>query len=393
MPMFGIRKTFLRAVLTMVGTIIGAGIFGVPSVISEIGIFAGSVLFWVTFLVVLATHLLYLDLIVGVEDEHERKKSDAKRHRYPGYVAAALGRYGKHAAVAIQSLGLIGANFTYLILGGEFLALLLIPVVPAGDPRMMQVLFWAVGAAAILLTLRVMSKVQSAFTWVLILILGFFIASAAAHADVSRFWGSNGGDLLAPVGIFLFSLFGSTIIPELFEITGRRRERTRRAVIWGTGIAALFTWLFGIAVAAAIPAGVAPDRAAMAALVNEGFWWALPLLGLFAVLTSFVAAAFDLRLMYRIDLRQPRIIAEFVALGVPLAMLFVAPTDFLRALDVVGTFFSGGGAFLTVIAAGVFMHRERKKRRSLWWRAAVPVAVSSFFVLIMLDRLVRLAAA
>jgi len=381
-----IRKTFLRATLTMTGTIIGAGIFGVPAVITEAGIVTGSILFWITWLVILATHLLYLELILLRESALKMGKSHSKRHRLPGYVSASLGPWAKYVTAAIQSLQLIGASFAYLIIGGEFVGFLLTRFGVVAGETLFQVVFWLIGALAILLALRAMSKIESVLTWALLFVLTVLVVGAGFQADSTRFVAANWELAFMPIGVFLFSLFGMTIIPEVFEITGRRPARTRHAVILGSFTAALFTWLFGIFVSSAVPAGVAPDRAAMVDLLPGGLWWVLPLVGLFAVLTSFITSAFGLKMMYRIELKQPRIIARLVALGAPLALLFLVPTDFLVALDVVGVFFTGGNALLVVLAAYVAMHHA-KERRPFWWRTAAPILAASFFAIVIFDRL------
>ncbi len=386
-----IRKTFIRATLVMTGTIIGAGIFGVPSVIAEAGVLLGSILFWITWGVVLTTHLLFLELIVLLEKKLKKKKSNSKRHRLPGYTAAALGPWAKYVTAATQSLQLIGASFAYLILGGEFFGILLARANITLPPISLQILFWAIGAVSILLALRVMAKVQSFITWALLVVLVILIASAAWVTDLTHVTGMNWDAAFTPIGVFLFSLFGMTIIPEVFEVTGRRIDRTRRAVVAGSFLAALLTWLFGIFIAMAVPVGVAVDRVAMVNLLPSSLWWTLPALGLFAVLTSFIASAFDLRMMYRIELDQPRIVARFVALGIPLLLLFIAPRNFLEALDVVGTFFSGGNALVVVLAAFVFM-RSNKVERPFIWKSVMPFVAAGFFVVVMASRLLGLVA-
>jgi amino acid permease len=53
--MFKGNRTLVRATLTMIGTIIGAGIFGVPAMFEKTGVLVGTVTFWFIAAIVLAT--------------------------------------------------------------------------------------------------------------------------------------------------------------------------------------------------------------------------------------------------------------------------------------------------------------------------------------------------
>ena len=381
-----LRKTFIRATLTMVGMIIGAGIFGVPSVIADVGIVAGTILFWGTWCVVLATHLLFLELI-ALSDSSDKKKKEERRHRLPGYVSGALGSWLKYVTAGVQSFKLIGVSFAYLILGGEFLEMLFLGLGIHVDLVFLEVLFWILGAISILFALRIVSKIESVITWVLLAVLIVIIGSAGMRMDFSQLTFSNWNHAFAPIGIFLFSLFGMTSIPEIFEIAGRRIERSRYAVAVGSFVTALLTWLFGVSIVLAVPAGTPLDRTAMISILPHAIWWTLPLLGLFAVLTSFIINAFTLKMMYQLELKQPIWISRFIALGIPLFLLFILQRDFLKVLDVVGTFFTGGLAVLVTLSAYVVMHRE-KEAHPFWWRTIIPLFSAGFFIVIMLSRVV-----
>lgn len=383
----GIRKTFLRATLTLTGTIIGAGIFGVPSVMHDVGLFAGTIIFWGTWLVVLTTHLLFLELIACTDGKDKRGGNGDRRHRLPGYVGGSLGRWAKYLSATVQSLQLVGASFAYVILGGEFLSFLLAGFGVSAHLFTLEIVFWAVGAVAILLALQLMAKIESAFTWALLAVLAILIGAAALRVDPSELLVMHWERGFLPVGVFLFALFGMTIIPELFEITGRRTARTRHAIIAGSFTAAILTWLFGVTLAAAVPEGVALDRASMVAILPPSIWWILPLVGLFAVLTSFITTAFALKMMYRIELNRPPWTARFVALGIPFILLFVAARDFLKTVDTVGTFFTGGLAVMVTLAAYGAMQR-RNADYPFWWRTVAPLASAGFFITIMLSRLI-----
>ena len=77
----------------------------------RIGIIGGSIIFWIIATLILATHLMFVEVIAAVDG----------RRRLPGYVGAVLGKGAGRFAVIANTLQLVGANIAYIILGGVFL--------------------------------------------------------------------------------------------------------------------------------------------------------------------------------------------------------------------------------------------------------------------------------
>jgi amino acid permease len=378
--MFKGRKTLVRATLTMIGTIIGAGIFGVPAMFERTGFLVGSVVFWAIALAVLAAHLLFVELI----------ERDPERRRFPGYVGKALGSWAKALGAVMYALELTGANFAYVVLGGLFLLQLVAPFGLAVSTLVWQVLFWIAGVLIVLSALRVVAKIESFLTWLLIAVMVAVIAFAASTADPTRFAPQQWSAAFAPFGIFVFALFGIMAIPEIHEIVNRRKDRTRIAVAVGTLVSALLTWLFGVAVFAGMPIAAssqASDPTVLALILPFTFRWLLPLVGLLAVITSFIVTAFDLQAMLRLDLKQSVLFARIFAFGAPLLLLFLATRDFLNIVDVVGALFTAANGVLACVAAAVVM-RHGRVRSSVWWRIVAPAAASAVFIIAIVQRLI-----
>ncbi|MBI4138949.1 hypothetical protein HY479_02250 [Candidatus Uhrbacteria bacterium] len=378
--MFALRKTTIRAALAVIGTIIGAGVFGVPAMMDRAGILLGSVIFWIIALLILATHLYFVDVIATVEG----------RHRLPGYIGAILGPWAGRVGVAMNTLQLVGANLAYMVLGGMFIKELIDGAGAGADLLTLQVLFWVGGAVTVFYALRIVAKIESFLTWLLIAVMSLLILSAVPHVDAARFFTADPWHILAPIGIFIFAMFGLTVIAEAHEITGRKIAETRRAVAVGTLTAAVFTWLFGIFIALGLPPGGSSDPAAFSRLLPSGWWWAVPLFGFLAVATSFITSAYNLQSIYRLDVGVSKLASWAVALGSPLLLLFLVTRDFLNIIEIVGALFSATNGLLVILAAHAVMRRVKNGRR-FFLKEFVPYATAGLFLVAILQRLLSFA--
>lgn len=377
-PMLRTRSSFLSAFLLLVGTIIGAGVFGVPLVFSRMGVLTGTVVFWIVALFVTAAHLLFVEVIA----------QDRELRRLPGYVGHVLGRSAEGIAALSHSLHLIGANLAYLILGGEFLAVLIGRLVPGFGLLGWQALFWIAGIVTVLAGLRMLSRVESIMAWVEIgsmaLIALIACASIRGGFSVETHW----PEVTMGLGVFVFALTGLTIIPEVYELTGRKVWQTRRVTLLSSLLTALLTWLFGIGVyLAASHEGQLGSAAAITSILPASIGWLLPLFGFFAVATSYLTTAYDLRSMCVYDLKWPPLVASICALGMPFVLLLVMSRDFFQTIDIVGAVFSASNSILIAIAAMIVMHRV-KKRPPFWWRTAAPVLTALLFGYVLIQRLI-----
>lgn len=374
--MFEGKKTLVRATLAVIGTIIGAGLFALPAMFARTGVLVGSIVYWVAAAVVLSTHLLFLELI----------RRDSERRRFPGYIGNILGPWAKRLGVMTQGCQLAGVNLAYILLGGEFLGVIAIHLGLAAHPVVWQLLFWAGGALTVFFVLRVMAKIEAVLTWMLIVVLVTIIVFAGFGADPSRFVGQNWTEAAAPLGVFIFAMFGLTVLPEVHEIVARDYKRTRIAVVIGTLISALLGWLFGVFVFAALLAGASSDASAIATILPNGLWVLVPLVGFLAVITSYITATFDMHAILRVDFGRSATMARVVALGLPLFLLVVSQQSFLSVIGFVGGLFTATNGLLVTVAARRMLLAER--RAPWWWRGVVPIGCAVFYAITIFQRLV-----
>lgn len=374
--MIALRSTTLRGILAVIGTIIGAGIFGVPAMMDRVGIVGGSVIFWVIAALILATHLMFVEVIAAVDG----------RRRLPGYVGAVLGEGTERFAVLANTLQLVGANIAYIVLGGVFLKTLADRSGIVFGLMAWQLIFWLGGAVAAYMALKVMARIEAALSWALVGVMLFLFAIAAPRADIARIGTFDFLEAHAPIGVFLFAMFGLTVIAEIFELTGRNVKETQRAVGAGTVVAAILTWLFGVFVTLALPSGASASPERISELFHPALWWVVPLFGFLAVITSFITSAFNLESIYRLDVGTSKIAGWGIAVGAPLALLFFINPDFFGIIETVGALFSATCGLL-VVAAAHTVFRKRRERYPFWQKELVPFAAATLLIIAILQRM------
>ena len=107
-------KKLLTAVSIFVGTVIGAGILGIPYVVSQSGFLIGGAWIIVLGLVILITNLYLGEIAL-------RTKKD---HQLPGYAEKYLGKKGKKIMLSASLIGFYAALVAYLVGEGESFSVL-----------------------------------------------------------------------------------------------------------------------------------------------------------------------------------------------------------------------------------------------------------------------------
>ena len=109
-----VNKNFYFALAALIGTTVGAGIFGIPYVISKSGIGPGLFYFFILGGAVLLLHLFFGEIVLRTKE----------KHRLIGFAQKYLGNWGKFLITISTILGLVGALLAYIILGGDFLKII-----------------------------------------------------------------------------------------------------------------------------------------------------------------------------------------------------------------------------------------------------------------------------
>lgn len=329
-------RSLLKLSLTLVAGIIGAGVFALPSAFARVGILPASLVFWGMAAVVLATHLMLVDVELSLE----------KRGRLTSAIRLWLGEGVFRLASITYPVQLLGAILAYLVLGASFLQTLLGPMGTGAPVVVFKLAFWILASITVLGGLRWVTRVEAVAVRILIVLLlgASLFAWQGPRLSLEQDWSGA----LSLFGVCLFSLMGVAGVAEVVDVARHHhRRRARIVTVVGTLLAASVSWLFAVSFAGSLT------------LTASFLPWLLALAGFFAVSGAYIINAQDLGATLSLDLAVRPALSLLIALGIPLLLALSLRANFLNIVDVVGTLFGGlNGVFIALTASRVYAHHH-----------------------------------
>jgi tyrosine-specific transport protein len=321
-------KKFYLALAVLLGTIVGAGIFGLPFVISKSGIIPGFFYFFVLGLAVMFLHLMFGETVLRTEG----------KMRLSGYSQKYLGKNGKLMVTISTFIGITGSLLAYIILGGNFLKIIFSSVINLSAFQF-SLIFWAILVYFIFKGLQVIAPAavftNIAFFIIIFIVIGFLLPKFSFN-NLSLI---DPGKIFLPYGIIMFSLTGFAAIPEIAGILKNQEERKifRKVIIAASLVSIILYLIFTLGVI-----GVSNGKTS-----EEAFSGLVPFLGkkiiilgaLFGVITiadSFLIICLYFRNTLIYDYHFPKIFASLTSSSLPL-LLFLRFRNFTQVVGFAGT--------------------------------------------------------
>jgi len=353
-------KNIFRVAALMIAGTIGAGIFGLPYIFVVSGwLLAG--LYLISFALLLAwVHSLYSKTLIVTSGEH----------RLLGLVEKFYGR-GMRVAASVAILGgLLLVLVLYLVLAGDFFALLL-----PNFSGIAIILFWLSASFTALFAGRRLAFAETIGVSVVIaLILYVFLSGIGSYAG--HLAAVNRVGLFFPFAATLFALAGWPAIEALTE-TGRRSGLSGGKIMLGIALGALGTaflyilFVFGIVGSAP---SIAPDI--IRGLAGWPFWRVAPVivLGLLGLWNIYGIIVSEIRRSCEADLRWPK----FLSVSVPLLLPFIFFLFGLRNfLSIIGL---AGGFFLAIQYAFIVSVSKKALQLTSWKRTVLDLLSLAFIL-------------
>ena len=342
---------FLRAVLLLIGTTLGAGVFALPYFFAQSGLLNGIITTIILTLLIASVNWLYARIILITPGDHQ----------LAGYARRYFGPQGFWLGFILLFLALVGAFGAYVILGGTFLALLL-PIPPLAA----KFVFLLLAFAAFASKLRHLGNLEGFLTTILIIIiLAFpFLTFPRLHFAYLQQPTQHPFALYAPL---LFALTGLTIIPEVEEVLRQKHQLLAKAIVTGTvGVAFLYL-LFSLNIWALTGQ---PAINTLNGLSNMPPWLVglIALAGFLSCLTSFLGLLEVMReLLYR-DLQNSQ---KFIRAN--LLTLAIASLPLIFPIGWLGPIFrlTGAGAIsgINLLVTAIYRRAARPSSPWLWFLA------------------------
>jgi len=357
------NKRFFQALAILMGHIIGVGIFSLPFIAAQVGIWTMLFYFLVLGGVVVLFELLYGEAILRTKE----------KHRLPGYAYKYLGNWAKNLALFSSGLGLIMAILAYIIVGGNFLSSILIPIL-GGSSLLYIYIFFALGALLIFFGVKSIARVESILLVFFLAILVLVFYKGAPLINPSYLFIFDAKYLFLPYGAILFSLVGTSIIPEIREYLIEKPKDLRKVIILATLFAALISLLFTILILGVT--GSETTSEAIAGLKNyfgNGIVVLVLLFGILATFTSFLTCGLTLKKILWYDFKINKHISWAIACFSPLALFLLGLTDFIKIISL------SGGTLLAISAIlMILIYLKAKTKGDL--EPAYSLNISKFFV-------------
>lgn len=338
--MFKTSSNFILAVSTLVGTIIGVGMFGLPYATAISGVVPAFFYLFVLGILVTLLHLMYGEVVLRT----------SSAHRLAGYAEVYFGSTGKAMGSIIFFINLYLALLVYLIVGGEFLKIVFSGFVNFSS-EIGAIILAIIGFTVVFKGIRLAGWVDFFIMAVLLFLvigIGFYGATVAKTENLIKFYSLN--LLFFPYGIVLFALSGGSAVPEIRSFFKSRAENYRRAIVWGTVIPVLVYAVFILDVVSI--SGASTSREAISGLgsfLGQNFIKYGAIVGFLAVITSFFTVGLNLKNSLLFDFKLPIALVFLLTVGVPLALFFSGFGDFIKLISLAGGVMGGLEALFIIL--------------------------------------------
>ena len=322
-------KKSLSALAILIGTIVGAGIFGIPYAISKSGIIVGLFYFLILGLVVTFLHLFFGEIVLRTKE----------KNRLTGYAQKYLGKWGKISISISTFLGITGVLLAYIILGGEFLKI----IFPKISSFYFSLIFWFLLIYFVFRGIKIISSVEifTNFFFFLIIFLIFFIL--LPKINLENFHLINLRNLFLPYGVIMFSLMGFTAIPEMTDVLVEPNEKRRlkKIIIFASIVTIILYLFFSLSVI-----GVSGEKTSQDALsglsqfLGKKIVILFALIGVITLADSFLIIDLYFRNTLIYDYHSPKIFASFLATFLPLFFFLIGFRQFIPVISFIGTILS-----------------------------------------------------
>jgi len=338
------NKKFWVAVATLVGTIIGAGILGIPYVIAQAGFWTGVLDIFLLGGIVLLLYLYLGEVVLRTKGLHQ----------LPGYAEKYLGKLGKRLMVFSMFFGNYGALIAYIIGVGSAAAAIFGKFSLFGLPPSIfySLIFFIVVAFIILVGLKAVGNSELLMLPLIIGVVLFIAAASFGKIDPVNLTSFNIFKILIPYGVILFAFLGASSIPVLREQLVKNEKQIKKAILIGVLIPIVSYLIFAVAVVGVT--GASTTEVATVGLGEEiGMYMILigNFLAIITMTTSFLTLGLALKEAYNYDYKLNQNLAWVLTVFPPLIIALSGLTTFVKIIGLSGVIAGGmEGVLITLMA-------------------------------------------
>ena len=355
----------------IIGTLIGAGILGLPFAFVQAGFMTGLVV-----LGLLGTAILILSLFFG-----EITLRTKTTHQLTGYTGLYLGKSAKHIQALLLLFGMFSAMLAYTVGLGEILASIL-----GSSPVLWSIISYAVLSLFVIKGLGLIKRVEFVISFVFFGLLFILAALTSSHMNFPLWPSFNVRNFFIPYGAILFACSGIVSIPEArLLLHAQKEERLLRTVILIGNIfpiliyaafAAIVVSVTGIHTTEVATIGLSSSVGPLALAIGSTF-------ALAAMSSSFMTLGTAISEVFQFDYNIKHGHALIVTLAVPLLLFIIGIRNFFGIVSTAGALTVGLTGLLTLIVywrAKKYGTRKPEYSFPNWFAIPATILISLVFI-------------
>jgi len=351
---FGRHRLWVASA-TLMGTVIGAGVLGIPYVIAQSGILLGIINILVLGFVLLILHLCMGEISLRTKGIHQLS----------GYMQKYLGRPGKYFMTFSMVVGIYGALIAYIIGEGSILNTLF----GGFPPWIFSLVFFVVVSFFLIRGLKATGRAEFIVA-VLMMVVVLVIAVFSVNKINPSFLGElHWANIFLPYGVILFAFVGTAAIPELKVELNSHKKQMKKAILIGSILPIMIYLIFSIVVAGIVGLenfnSLPPnDRIATIALgmfTNKYLYFGANIFAVLAMFTSFIGLGLALKEMFKFDYKLSELNAFILTVFPPLVIALSGFTNFIAVIGFSGAV--AGGVDGVLIMAAYWKAKKKGQRK------------------------------
>jgi len=360
------NKNFYYATATLIGAIVGVGIFAVPYVVAKAGFLLGLFFLFVLGGVALLFHLLYGEIVLRTPG----------KHRYVGYAEIYLGQWGKWLITFTSIFIFYGALLAYIIVGGKFLQTIF-----GGTDFVWSLFFFAVCSLAIFFGLKVITKIEVLMTLFLIAVIILIFIKSLPMIKLDNLSTLDWQYFFLPYGVIFWAVTAASAIPEMKEIFKQNYQLFKKAITWGTLLPVFLHLFFILTVVGVTGHQTSPEAIQGLAMALEDHTIIFgAIFGLLAVTTSFLVVGLSLKKTFWYDYKINKYLAWALTCFIPLIAYLCELRDFIAVIGFLGATLGGLQMILLIL---IYQKAKKKGQRQPEYSIKLHPIVSYGLILIL----------
>jgi tyrosine-specific transport protein len=336
-------KNYFLPMAVFSGGMIGVGFLSLPYIAEKVGIWLMLLYFLIITALIIVINSIFCDISL--------KTPDFKR--FPGFVEFYLGKRAKWFAIISVVFGGFGVLLAYLLVGGQFLALIFPPLF-SGSIFAYVLIYFFIACVIIYFDIEAVAKTELWIIGFLFLSLIIIFLESVGQIKINNIFSVNADfnvlNLFLPYGPLLFALWGIGLVPEVEEMIKEKKDSLKKIITISTIIVSVFYFLFVLLIIGIT--GNQTDQTALQGLKNflPSFLFTISLLiGVLTTFIAFIAQGIILKKTFIFDLKIKPWQAFIMTCFPPMIFYLMGFKSFITLVSFIGGVFLGINGILILL--------------------------------------------